>query len=153
MGQAIEITLTEKQRLELEAIVARPSEAAGLVRRARVVLLSDRGLSGREIALRLDLSPEHVSVIRSRFRAEGIAGLMERPKAGRKDHAVAAATVEKIIQLAMSPPPPGRSRWTTRLLAKQVGLTSGCVSEWMCRKRGRIRPRRPSIQQDRPAAP
>src|SRR5258706_15467787 len=135
MGQAIEITLTEKQRLELEAIVARPSEAAGLVRRARVVLLSDRGLSGREIALRLDLSPEHVSVIRSRFRAEGIAGLMERPKAGRKDHAVAAATVEKIIQLAMSPPPPGRSRWTTRLLAKQVRLTSGCVSD-VLRKNG-----------------
>ena len=29
----------------------------------------------------------------------------------------------------MSPPPAGRSRWTTRLLAKAVGLTSGCVSD------------------------
>jgi transposase len=29
----------------------------------------------------------------------------------------------------MSPPPVGRSRWTTRLLAKEVGLTSGCVSD------------------------
>src|SRR3954454_17986647 len=110
MGQAIKIILTKKQRYELEAIVARSSEAAGLVRRARVVLLSDRGLSGREIAIRLDLSPEHVSVIRSRFRAEGIEGLAERPKAGRKDHAVVAATVERIVQLAMSPPPAGRSR-------------------------------------------
>ena len=129
MGHSIEITLTQMQRQELEAIVARPSEAAGLVRRARVVLLTDRGLSGREIAIRLDLSPEHVSVIRSRFRAEGIAGLAERPKAGRKDHAVPAATVEQIVQLAMSPPPVGRSRWTTRLLAKEVSLTSGCVSD------------------------
>ena len=33
------------------------------------------------------------------------------------------------MQMAMSPPPAGRSRWTTRLLAKQVGLTSGCVSD------------------------
>src|SRR4051812_2711265 len=97
MGQAIKIKLTEKQRQELEAIVARPSEAAGLVRRARVVLLSDVGLSGREIAIRLDLSPEHVSVIRSRFRAEGVKGVAERPKAGRKDHAVAEATVEQIV--------------------------------------------------------
>lgn len=129
MGHAIEISLTEKQRRELEALVARPSEAAGLVRRARVVLLGDRGLSGREIAIRLDLSPEHVSVIRSRFRAQGVVGLAERPKAGRKDHAVTAAIVEKIVQLAMSPPPPGRSRWTTRLLAKEVSLTSGCVSD------------------------
>jgi transposase len=31
--------------------------------------------------------------------------------------------------MAMSPPPAGRSRWTTRLLGKQVGLTPGCVSD------------------------
>lgn len=129
MGHIIEIHLTAKQRQELQAIVSRPSEGAGLVRRARVVLLSDAGVSGREIALRLDLTPEHVSKIRSRFRAEGVEGLAERPKAGRKDHAVPAATVERIVQMAMSPPPAGRSRWTTRLLAKQVGHTSGCVSD------------------------
>jgi CRP-like cAMP-binding protein len=110
MAQVIEITLTEEQRQELEAIVARPSEGAGLVRRARVILLSARGVSGREIALRLDLTPEHVSVIRARFRDEGVSGLHGRPKSGRTDHAVAPATVEKIVQLAMSPPPAGRSR-------------------------------------------
>lgn len=129
MGQVIEIKLTANERQELEAIVARPSSAAGLVRRARVILLSDRGLSGREIARRLDLSPEHVSVLRSRFRADGAAGLEDRPKAGRKDHAVPAPVVEQIVQLAMSPPPAGRSRWTTRLLAKEFKLTSGCISD------------------------
>ena len=129
MGHIIEIKLTVKQREELQAITLRRSESAGLVRRARVVLLSDSGVSGREIALRLDLSPEHVSKIRSRFRAEGVAGLAERPKAGRKDHAVPGETVERIVQLAMSPPPAGRSRWTTRLLAKEVDRTSGCVSD------------------------
>src|SRR5438270_11606748 len=115
MGQAIEIKLTDKQREELRSIVRRPSESAGLVRRARVVLLSDEGVSGREIALRLDLSPEHVSKIRSRFRAEGVAGLAERPKPGRTDHAVPQEIVERVVQLAMSPPPAGRSRWTTHL--------------------------------------
>jgi transposase len=59
----------------------------------------------------------------------GVAGLATRPKAGRKDHAVPATTVERVVELAMSPPPAGRSRWTTRLLAKEVGLTSGCVSD------------------------
>jgi transposase len=129
MGWIIEIELTPQEREELEAIVARPSEAAGLVRRARVILLSHMGVSGREIALRLDLSPEHVSKIRARFRVERVAGLSERPKSGRTDHAVPAETVERIVQLAMSPPPAGRSRWTTRLLGKQVGLTSGCISD------------------------
>jgi transposase len=129
MSEAIEIKLSTKQREELEALVARRSERAGLVRRARVILLTDNGVSGREIALRLDLSPEHVSVLRRRFHDEGIAGLAERPKSGRTDHAVPDETVERIVQLAMSPPPAGRSRWTTRLLGKEVGLTSGCVSD------------------------
>jgi transposase len=129
MGWTIEIQLTAREREELEAMVARPSEAAGLVRRARVILLSDRGISGREIALRLDLSPEHVSKIRARFRDERVAGLAERPKSGRTDHAVPAETVERVVQLAMSPPPAGRSRWTTRLLGKHIGLTSGCISD------------------------
>jgi transposase len=124
-----EIELTPEQKAELEAIVARPTAPAGLVRRARVILLSAEAVSGREIAQRVELSPEHVSVLRSRFQREGIAGLCSRPKAGRKDHAVPAATVEKLVELAMSPPPAGRSRWTTRLLAKVVGLTSGCVSD------------------------
>jgi transposase len=118
-----------KQHAQLEAMIARPSEGAGLVRRARVVLLSADGISGKEIAMRLDLSPEAVSRIRRRFAKGGVDGLLERPKSGRKDHAVPAETVERIVQLAISPPPPGRSRWTTRLLGKKLGLTSGCISD------------------------
>src|SRR5208283_1272724 len=128
MGQVIKIKLSVAEREELEALVGRPTEEAGLVRRARVILLSDRGVSGRQIALRLDLSPEHVSKVRTWFRCDGIGGL-RRPRSGRKDHAVPAETVERIVQLAMSPPPAGRSRWTTRLLAKQVRLSPGCVSD------------------------
>jgi transposase len=88
-----------KQRLELEEIVARPSAPAGLVRRARVILLSADGVPGVEIAGRLDLSREQVSRIRARFRAEGVAGLTARPKPGRQDHAVPRETVERVVQL------------------------------------------------------
>jgi transposase len=100
-----------------------------LVRRARVILLSAAGIGGVEIAAQLDLSQEAVSRIRRRFVREGVDGLFDRPKAGRRDHAVPVATVERIVQLALSPPPAGRSRWTTRLLADAVGHTSGCVSD------------------------
>ncbi len=131
----VEFNPTGKQLVELKRIVARRSEAAGLVRRARVVLLSASGVTGTEIAERLDLTGEAVSRIRRRFAEGGVEGLSDRPKAGRTDHAVPAATVERIVQLAMSPPPAGRSRWTTRLLAKKVGITSGCVSD-ILRKNG-----------------
>ena len=109
--------------------MARPSAPAGVVRRARVILLSVAGVSGAEVAARLDLSTEAVSRIRRRFVRHGVDGLSDRPRAGRRDHAVRPATVEQIVQLALSPPPPGRSRWTTRLLADAVGHTSGCISD------------------------
>ena len=106
----------------LEALVARARAPAGLVRRARVVLLSAAGDAAVDIAARLELSPEAVSRIRRRCVREGVDGLADRPKAGRRDHAVPAETVERIVQLALSPPPAGRSRWTTRLLGHVVGL-------------------------------
>jgi len=123
------VRTTRKQQQLLEALVARPSAPAGLVRRARVILLSAAGISGVEIAGRLDLSREAVSRIRRRFVDAGVEGLSDRPKPGRRDHAVPAETIEQIVQLALSPPPAGRSRWTTRLLAAAVGRTSGCVSD------------------------
>jgi transposase len=76
------IVLKARQRIELEAVVARRSEAAGFVRRARVILLSADGVAGEEIARRLDLSPEAVSRIRARFRTGGVSG---RPSDKRQD--------------------------------------------------------------------
>jgi transposase len=133
MGRGHVIKLTPNQQHALQKIVSRASNPAGVVRRARVVLLSAGAESAAAIAERLDLSIEAVSRIRRRFLDTGVAGLATRPKAGRKDHAVAVQTEERVVQLAMSPPPAGRSRWTTRLLAKEVGLTSGCISDLLRR--------------------
>jgi transposase len=104
------------------------------------VLWSADGISGAEIAQRLHLSVEAVSRIRRRFVEDGVSGLVTRPKPGRTDHAVPAAKVERVIELAMSPPPAGRSRWTTRLLGKATGLTSGCVSDLL--RRNDLKPHR-----------
>jgi transposase len=123
------VKLTRKQHEQLQMLVARPSAPAGVVRRPRVILLTAAGASGIDIAAQLDLSPESVSRIRRRFVHAGSAGLVDQPKSGRRDHAVPPDTVEQILQLALSPPPAGRSRWTTRLLAEAVGRTSGCVSD------------------------
>ncbi len=129
MSHALDLSLSPTQRRELRILVTRASESAGVVRRAHVVLWTADGISGQEIARRLHLSPEAVSRIRRRFLETGVRGLQTQPKAGRKDHAVPPATVERVIELAMSPPPAGRSRWTTRLLGNAVGLSAGCISD------------------------
>src|SRR5467141_2742407 len=138
IGRVNEIRLKAKQRRALQVIVSRPSEAAGLVRRARVVLLSDDGVPAGEIAMRLGLTAEAVSRIRRRFLHSAVKGLSDRPKAGRKDHALSPETVDKLVHLAMSPPPAGRARWTTRLLARQFGISSGAVSDAL--RRNNVKP-------------
>ena len=79
MAHSHRVRTTRRQQQTLEALVARASAPAGLVRRARVILLSADGLGGAEIAARLDLSPEAVSRIRRRFVQEGVDGLSDRP--------------------------------------------------------------------------
>lgn len=93
-----------------------------------MILLSAEGVPGLEIAERVGITKQHVSRIRARFVAGGVDGLAEQPKAGRKDHAVPAETVEMIVQTTLSPPPAGRSRWTTRLLARRFKVTSATIS-------------------------
>jgi transposase len=129
MGRVHVIKLTAKQRRELKAIVARRSNPGGLVRRAQVILQTAAGKRGVSIAEDLDLTDVSVSRIRRRFIEGGVKGLADRPKTGRKDHEISAQMENQIVELSMSPPPAGRSRWTTRLIGEEVGLTSGCISD------------------------
>jgi len=124
----LRVKVSGKQRRELDAIAGNARVAAGVVRRARVILLTAQGVAGKKIAEQLNVSAEAVSRIRRRFCDGAVKGLEEKAKAGRKDHAVPAAIEEQIVQLAMSPPPAGRSRWTTRLLGREVGLANSCIS-------------------------
>lgn len=126
--KAIPLKITAKQREELEKLVAQRSAPAGQVSRARIVLLTWEGLSGAEIAGRLAVTQEHVSRVRARYRQHGVAGLADRPKAGRKDHAVTEEQEHRVLRLALSPPPAGRSRWTTRLLGRELSLSSLSIS-------------------------
>jgi transposase len=123
------LSLTQEQRDQLEALVARRRAPAGHVRRARIILLSADDVSGSEIAKRVGMSQEQVSRIRTRFLEGGVDALADRPKAGRKDHAVSVEVEHRILELALSPPPAGRSRWTTRLIGREVKLTSWTVSK------------------------
>ena len=103
MPRAYKITTTRSQHRKLEALAGRARAPAGLVRRARVILMSAAGMSSVDIAVWVELSREAIGRIRRRFVQEGVEGLADRPKAGRKDHAVAAATVERVVQLAGGP--------------------------------------------------
>jgi transposase len=129
VARKYEIRLSDRERDELEAFVSRPGTKIAHVRRVRVVLLSAEGLGSNEIAMRLSLSVGQVSRIRRRFDEMALDGLSDRPRTGRKDHAVPREKINLVLTIARSTPPPGRVRWTTRLIGARVGLCSATVAK------------------------
>ena len=77
------IELPETSRAELVRLTRRPSVAAGLARRARMVLLAAEGVPLRQIAARLGVQRRVVRTWLDRFRVQGMTGLHDRPRPGR----------------------------------------------------------------------
>jgi len=70
-------------RRELERLQRATAAPAGLVRRARAVLLMAEGLSGTDVAQRTGYTVVQIRRIRRRFAEAGVAGLADRPRSGR----------------------------------------------------------------------
>lgn len=93
--------------------------------RAEIILLRSEGLSQKEVAQRLGLNVVLVNRWCQRFDAQGLEGLGDRPGRGRKP-TVAAEKIERIVGEA-GRARPGRGRWSTRTLAKEVGVSHTTV--------------------------
>src|SRR5690606_38377164 len=76
------IALPSDERAQRRACSASRGLPAGLVRRARVMLLSAGGLANQEVAARVELSPAMVGHWRRRWRDQGLAGLYGAPRGG-----------------------------------------------------------------------
>ena len=83
MARPRAIVLNDQDRSELERLQRASAAPAGLVRRARAILLIASGLSGVEVAERTGYTSVQVSRIRSRFAAEdALARINTREKNG-----------------------------------------------------------------------
>ena len=78
------IELAPAERASLESTSRRYSAPYRDVVRARIVLLAAQGLENIEIARRIDTPAQIVSKWRKRFFEDGLAGLAERSRTGRR---------------------------------------------------------------------
>jgi transposase len=77
------IELAADERADLEQLTRRTTEAAGLVRRARIVLLVADGQPLDQVGRQIGVQPNVVRTWADRYRAGGLAALQDRPRPGR----------------------------------------------------------------------
>jgi winged helix-turn helix protein len=77
------LVLTAAERAELQHLVRSPTVANGLARRAQLVLLLADGASVSAVARRVGVDRVTVRQWGARFVADRLAGLKDRPRAGR----------------------------------------------------------------------
>ena len=120
------IIVSDQDRLELERLQRSPTVPAGLMRRARAVLLMADHVPGTEIARQVGYTVVQVSRIRRRFADAGLAGLQDQPRSGRPPTVTERKTA-RIVALTLKPPTGGLTHWSSRDLAEKVGVSHSTV--------------------------
>ena len=116
---ATPITLTDKERQELEQLAGSRKTEARLRERARIVLLAAMGNASRAIARVLGCEPGMVSKWRVRYARDRMAGLNEAPGRGATP-TYDASHRKRILALLDQPPPAGFANWTAPLMAREL---------------------------------
>lgn len=124
---AAKIVLTDDERVELEGWTRRRTSAAGLALRARIVLAAADGGTNLELADRLELDRGTVRKWRNRFVEAGCDGLLDEPRPGRP-RIVDDAQIEELITATLETAPRDATHWSTRSMAKHLGLSQSMVS-------------------------
>jgi transposase len=120
------VTLTDKQRRKLVAIVTKGRNKASLIQRAHILLKSADGKTDLEISHWLYISESTVRRTRLRFCKAGLeAALTDAAPAERKP-LLNEQQQGHLVALACSKPPEGRERWTLELLTQRL-IADGVV--------------------------
>jgi putative transposase len=128
--KARELNVTAADRVQLESIVRSQSLPAGLVRRARMVLLLAAGEPNSAVAHRFGVSRPTVSQWRKRYSERGIAGLHNQLKSGRP-RSLDEQRVADLIHTTLRKRPKGATHWSRRRLAEAMGMSVTTVHRYL----------------------
>ncbi len=120
------LILTDDERLELERLKARSRVNRNVAFRARIVLSCADGLANNEVARRLRTGQRTVGKWRMRFIDERVAGLYDEPRVGA-ERRITDDQVEAVVVKTLETKPKGRTHWSTRKMAENVGLSHSTI--------------------------
>jgi transposase len=121
------LVLTTEERQQLESLAHRARTASQLARRARIVLACADGHDNATVAKRLRLSPTTVCKWRARFLQDRCDGLADEPRPGTP-RSVTDDQIEQLIIRTLEATPRGATHWSTRGMAKAMGVSAMTVS-------------------------
>ncbi|MDJ0362339.1 IS630 family transposase [Rhodococcus sp. H29-C3] len=124
--RAAPLLIPDADHDQLEKWVRSSTVKAGLVQRARIVLLAADGVAHAEIARRFSISRQTVINWRARYEESGVDGLFDEDRSGRPR----TLDRDKLISVTLTPPPKkyGVTHWSSRLLAEHLGIGYGTVA-------------------------
>ena len=113
-------------REKLTLLARRPKTAQRAAIRSKIVLRAAEGLSNQEIARQLSITGSTVGKWRERYRLHGMKGLADDSRPGTPRR-ITDAKVEEAITRTLESMPAAATQWSTRSLAKDVGLSQSAV--------------------------
>lgn len=119
------LELTDGEKSELTRRVRASSGSQRDALRARIVLLRAEGRKEVAVAQQLKLSMATVSKWSQRFECQGLEGLEDEEGRGRRGWLAEDKIAEVISRVTQ--PPSGRTRWTVRSMAREVGISASSV--------------------------
>lgn len=125
---AVPIRLAEADRATPLGRTRRQKTAQALAVRARIILAAaDPGITNTAIAGQLRTTTMTVAKWRRRFAAKGPDGLVDEPRPGAA-RTITAAHVERVITTTLETTPTDRTHWSTRRLARRLGMSQSSIS-------------------------
>ena len=126
------LALTDQERRELLRISASRSLPAGVVFRARLILMLADGCRYSAIQEALDTTAATISRWRTRFLESRVSGLMEIRRRGRQATVITPELRVKLFNALSSRPQDGSGNWSCRKLAKELGISKDTVHKlWL----------------------
>ena len=123
----VALILTDDERRRLDSLAHRSRTAPHVARRARIILACADGTDSKVVARRLHVTPGTVCKWRSRFITGRLDGLYDEPRPGAR-RTITDEQVEQVIVRTLESTPRGATHWSTREMAKAVGLSHMAIS-------------------------
>ena len=123
MRAGIVVNVRPGDRRRLAAMVSDRNAPQKHVWRAKIILATAEGCGTAQIMRRSGKSKPVVWRWQARFMAEGVGGLTRDKTRKPGKPPLPAATVQRVVDLALSAPPGETTHWTGRMLAKAAGVS------------------------------